>query len=50
MKEIILDLAEVTREQYPTVDMQLADFGVPLLPVLKLFFFSRARQNSSYKK
>ena len=28
MKEIILDLAEATREQYPTVDSQLVDFGV----------------------
>ena len=36
MKEIILDLAEATREQYPTIDLQLVDFGVPLpLPVLK---------------
>ena len=28
MKEIILDLAEVTRKQFPGVENELLDFGV----------------------
>ena len=28
MKEIVLDLAEVTKQQYPQIELQLIDFGV----------------------
>jgi len=28
MKEIVLDLAEVTRDQFPSVQHELVDFGV----------------------